>query len=56
MSAFIPCTHPDLPGVVADLARPFGQWEPVNTSQDDPGSDDPASGESLSTPDTSPEE
>ena len=48
MSSFIPCTHPDLPGVVVDLARPFGQWRPVQPALE--GSDPPPEGEPTHTP------
>ena len=27
--ALVPCSNPNLPGVVADLTRPFGEWSPI---------------------------
>ena len=32
MHRFIDCTHPNLPGVVARLAKPFGDWTPLEES------------------------
>lgn len=33
---FTKCQHPDLPGVVAELAEPWGDWRPVDPKTDEP--------------------